>query len=47
MKRKDKSRDLDYDPIERKKKLNEKKSKEKSKKKPSGWQDWLEDDEFI
>jgi hypothetical protein len=47
MKRKDKSRDVDYDPVERKRKLSEKKSKQKSKKKSNNWQDWLDEDEYI
>jgi len=48
MKRKGKTRNFDVDPVDRKRKLSEKKSSQKSKKKPNTWQDWLdEEDEYI
>lgn len=51
MKRKEKSRNLDIDPVDRKRKLsekNEKSRKQTTKKKSNNWQDWLdEDDEYI
>lgn len=50
MKKKDKSRNFDIDPVDRKRKLsekNEKNRKQNSKKKSNNWQDWLEEDEYI
>jgi len=44
MKRKSKTRQKDVDPVERKKKLSQKKSKGEAKKKSQSWQDWIEDD---
>ena len=50
MKKKDKSRNFDIDPVDRKRKLsekNEKNRKQNSKKKSNNWQDWLDEDEYI
>jgi hypothetical protein len=50
MKKKDKSRNFDIDPVDRKRKLserNEKSRKQNSKKKSNNWQDWLDEDEYI
>jgi hypothetical protein len=45
MKKKDKSRNFDVDPVDRKRKLSEKKNNQKPKKKSNNWQDWLDDED--